>query len=114
MGRKRMSDLRSGSFTPGVSLGFCNIFGAENVSGAVPLGGLPTAHNGKMQPVTTQWICDTREVSRYVIECEHGHRGKVFKACRKHFHEFRTKITFCPRCNAEDDHKCRNVIREVS
>ncbi len=88
----------------------CNMFGAENEGGARALGGLDTTSR-----ITHQWYCETADVLRYFMECEHGHRGQPFFACRKHYHEFRNKVEFCPRCNIPpNDHKCQVVMREVS
>lgn len=90
---------------------WCNIFG-DDINGAkVYLGGL-----GNANLVDKQWYCPTRSIGRYFMECEHGHKGQVMKLCGKHFREFRTAVTFCPRCNTDDatGHKCKLVLRSVS
>lgn len=89
--------------------GFCNIFG-DDVNGAkTVLGGLSTEH------VSQQWYCPNRWEGRYRMECEHGHKGQIMKLCSKHLREFRAKVTFCPRCNAEPPgHNCSLTLEAVS
>lgn len=96
----------------------CNAYGAENVSGAVNLGGLDT------QPVAIQNICRSEAVHRFRWVCEHGHRGSVVQLCQQHYDEFtgsrsvpwnvRRDVRFCPRCNTESDHKCKVRLVTVS
>lgn len=89
---------------------FCNIFGGENDGGAkAVLGGI-----GPQKP-DRQWYCPTKAIGRYVMECEHGHRGQIMHLCAKHFREFGDAVTFCPKCNTNaPGHKCKLVMREVS
>lgn len=88
---------------------WCNVYGGEWDGGAKRvLGGI-----GPQVP-DRQWFCPTRATARYYMECPHGHRGDLMKLCRKHFWQYRDAVTFCPRCNANDDHKCQIIIREAS
>lgn len=87
---------------------WCNIFG-DDINGAERVNGGLGA--GK---VTTQWYCPTKSVGRFRMVCEHGHKGQVMKLCQKHFDEFNGKVTFCPRCNAVNDHKCTLKLESVS
>ena len=88
---------------------WCNVYGGEWDGGAKRvLGGI-----GPQKP-DRQWYCPTRSVARYFMECEHGHTGPTMKLCRKHYHQYQGKVEFCPRCNADDDHRCKIMIREKS
>jgi len=97
----------------------CNAYGAENVSGAVNLGGLDR------QRVAIQNICRNEAVHRFRWVCEHGHAsGQPFPLCQQHYDEFtgsrdvpwnvRRDVRFCPRCNTESDHKCKVRLVAVS
>lgn len=88
---------------------FCNIFGAENDGGAKRvLGGI-----GPQTP-ERQWYCPFVPTGRYRMECEHGHRGQIMEICTKHYKQFADAVTFCPRCQLKDPHKCSLKIVEVS
>lgn len=105
---------------------FCNIFGGENDGGAKRvLGGI-----GPQTP-SKQWFCN-HEINtaclpasgkglalaggRYRMECAHGHKGQIMELCGHHLAEFRTAVSFCPRCNQEPktSHKCSLKIVELS
>lgn len=88
---------------------YCNIYGGEWDGGAkAVLGGI-----GPQTP-SVQWYCETRAVARYYMECAHGHRGPLMYLCRKHYHQYQDKVTFCPKCNDNHDHKCQVTIYEKS
>lgn len=97
----------------------CNAYGAENPSGAVNLGGFDT------QPVIAQFPCANKAAHRFRWVCAHGHASGVpFPLCEQHYGEFsgdasaawnvRRDVQFCPRCNAQDDHKCPVRLVPVS
>lgn len=96
----------------------CNAYGAENINGAINLGGLDN------QPVAIQNVCRNEAVHRFRWVCEHGHAGSVVPLCQQHYDEFtgsrdvpfnvRRDVRFCPRCNTESDHKCRVRLVTVS
>lgn len=96
----------------------CNAYGAENAGGAVNLGGFDR------QPVIHQWICTDDAVHRFRWRCEHEHMGPIVPLCQRHYDEFtgdadapwpvRRDVRFCPRCNTEDDHKCKVRLVAVS
>jgi len=96
----------------------CNAYGAENVSGAINLGGLDT------QPVIVQWPCTEQAAHRFRWTCAHGHRGPIVPLCQGHYEQFtadasqpftmRRDVEFCPRCNTEDDHRCKVTLVGVS
>lgn len=96
----------------------CNAYGAENVSGAINLGGFDR------QPVVHQWICTADAVHRFRWVCAHEHMGPIVPLCQQHYDEFtgdedapwpvRRDVQFCPRCNAEDDHRCDVRLVAVS
>lgn len=90
---------------------WCNAYGAENVSGAVNLGGFDT------QPVAVQWKCGRPADHRFRWVCSHGHAsGLPVPLCQQHYEEFmglrpapwniRRDVQFCPRCNTTSDHRC--------
>lgn len=87
----------------------CNIFGAET-GGARLLGGLGT------EKVSRQWFCPSESVGRFVMECEHGHKGQIMPLCQKHYMEFRNSVSYCPPCNTDEatGHKCRLALHHVS
>lgn len=89
---------------------FCEIFG-NDINGAVRvLGGLD-----ERKP-TKQWYCPNRSEGKFIMVCEHGHRGRVFLCCFKHLQEFgRGQVQFCPRCNIPpNDHKCTVKAERMS
>jgi hypothetical protein len=84
----------------------------------VNLGGFDT------QPVVTNWICGRPAAHRFRWVCEHGHVGSIVHLCETHWAEFtgrpevpwtiRRDVQFCPRCNAESDHRCHLTLVTVS
>lgn len=101
---------------PGMT--YCNAYGAENVSGAVNLGGYDS------QPVVVQWPCVNQAAHRFRWVCAHGHRGPVVPLCQAHYEQFtgdrdqpftmRRDVRFCPRCNTDSDHNCAVRLVTVS
>lgn len=103
---------------------FCNAYGAENTSGAVPFGGFLS------NPVSVQHICRNRYTHRFVWVCECGHRsGEPVGLCDQHYREFtgdrsvpfnvRRDVRACPRCASiaeapEKQHKCKVRLVSVS
>jgi hypothetical protein len=89
---------------------WCNIFGGENDGGAkAVLGGI-----GPQTPAR-QWYCPTKAIGRYVMTCEHGHKGQIMHLCGKHKAQFGDAVTFCPKCNTNPPgHKCKLIMTEVS
>lgn len=109
---------------------FCNPYGSENP------GGHAVNNLAAFEPVPAvvrdQWNCDRRDTHRFRWVCEHGHRGgQVVSLCPKHWAELngertypdtgqavpypvRRDVGFCPRCNAESDHRCRVRLEHVS
>lgn len=88
---------------------WCNVYGVESGGATKMLGGL-----SKSRP-TTQWYCDRRAIGRFIMECEHGHKGQVMPLCAKHRAQYGDSVTFCPRCNAEPPgHKCNLSLIEKS
>lgn len=94
-----------------VSHDWCNIFGDDQNGAKVYMGGL-----GDANQVSKQWYCPTRSIGRYYMECEHGHKGQIMKLCGKHFREFNGKVSFCPRCNTNENngHNCQLTLRSVT
>jgi hypothetical protein len=101
--------------TPGYKQTWCNVYGGESSgpSDVRNLGGLGRPPDKKQD---TNWFCDTVAVGRFIMVCEHGHKGQIMDLCGKHVERFSDgKVTFCPRCNVEPPgHKCRIDIRSVS
>lgn len=94
---------------PAVLTKWCNIYGGEWDGGAKRvLGGI-----GPQTP-SKQWYCPTPAIGRYRAKCEHGHQGQPMDLCQAHLNQYRDQIRFCPRCNANDDHKCKLLITEMS
>jgi hypothetical protein len=88
---------------------WCNIFG-DDINGARRfLGNLKDAKN-----VRHQWYCPTKAVGRFRMVCAHGHHGQIMDLCMKHYLRYKDCVTFCPRCNGTDDHKCRLYMEHVS
>lgn len=90
---------------------FCNIFG-DHINGAkVYMGGL-----GDASTVDKQWYCPNISIGRYRMVCEHKHQGQMMKLCAQHFRQFRASVTFCPRCNQDENngHKCNLKLEAVS
>lgn len=85
----------------------CNPYGAETDGGRM-LGGMGG-------PPTTRWYCQERSVYRFRLICEHEHRGPIMPLCQTHYTEFSERtISFCPRCNINDDHKCNVQLIPLS
>jgi hypothetical protein len=87
---------------------FCNIFGAESGGTDRVLGGLSASKPN------VQWYCDFPAVGRFRMVCEHGHKGQIMDLCLKHHAMYKDTVTFCPRCNATDDHKCTLKLEMIS
>ena len=90
---------------------YCNIFGEHTNGAQTYMGGL-----GDASQVDKQWYCPNQYIGRYRMECEHGHVGQMMKLCGQHFRQFRASVTFCPRCNTDENngHKCKLVLKAVS
>ena len=94
----------------GILTQWCNIFGGENDGGAkAVLGGI-----GPQTP-DRQWYCPTPSIGRFQMTCAHGHRGQIMHLCQKHFSEFRTDVSFCPKCNTNPPgHRCQLALEALS
>lgn len=89
---------------------WCNVYGVES-GGARLLGGL------SQQKVGTQWACKSRAVGRFIMVCEHGHKGQMMPLCESHFKQYSGgKVQFCPRCNSDPNfhHRCALKLQHVS
>ncbi len=90
----------------------CNVYGAETggIARGKALGGLAQGN-----PVQ-QFYCSSRAVGRFIMECEHGHKGQVMPLCGKHVTQYGGgRVTFCPACNsAPPGHKCALRLVEKS
>lgn len=97
-------------FTGAVLLSdWCDLFGNGNMRGNEKvLGGLGS------QQASTHWHCRNKSIGRFRMVCEHGHKGQVMKPCQTHYNEFNNQVKFCPRCNADSDHKCNLTMEPVT
>ena len=88
---------------------WCNPYGVETGGAKRLLGGLSSA-----QPFH-QWACKIPAIGHFRMTCEHGHRGQMMPLCANHAKQFKTRdMQFCPRCNADSDHRCQLTLTEIS
>lgn len=90
---------------------WCNVFGYETGGAARVLGGLTDTTGRRV----TQWSCPTLSVGRFRMECEHGHVGQIMPLCMAHWTQYKSGVSFCPRCNIPpNDHRCKLKLVPVS
>lgn len=90
---------------------WCNVYGMETGGAARILGGLTDPKGQRV----TQWMCQRLSIGRFRMVCFHGHQGQIMPLCSAHWQQYKSGVSFCPRCNIPpNDHRCALTLVTVS